>query len=103
LEIIMSKTVVVSVETTSQQFAAGTVAAGVSISLSGGAAAAQLVSAAPYSATFSDVAPGTYTASAQTVDASGNAIGALAVSAEFTIVADTVGSDIPSIVSVSVQ
>lgn len=96
-------TVIVAVETQSQSFAAGTVSAGVSISLSGGAVPAQVITAAPYSATFSDVAPGVYTASAQAVDAAGNAIGAAAVSAEFTIAAPEVSIDIPSVVTVTVQ
>lgn len=96
-------TVIVAVETTSTPFPAGTVAAGVSISLSGGAVPAQTVTAAPYSATFADVAPGTYTASAQAVDASGNPLGAAAVSAEFTIAAADVNVDIPSTVTVTVS
>lgn len=96
-------TVIVAVETQSQQFPSTTVSAGVSISLSGGAVPAQVISAAPYSATFADVAPGTYTASAQAVDAAGNAIGAAAVSAEFTIAAPDVSIDVPSVVNVTVQ
>ena len=96
-------TVVVAVETTSTPFPAGTVPAGIVISLSGGAVAPQTVTAAPYSASFSDVPPGTYTASAQAVDASGNALGAAAVSAEFTIAAPDVNVDVPSTVTVTVS
>lgn len=95
-------TVIVSVATASTPFPAGTVAAGIVITLSGGIAP-QTVTAAPYSASFSDVAPGTYTASAQAVDASGNALGAAAVSTEFTIAAPDVNVDIPQTISVTVQ
>jgi predicted phage tail protein len=95
-------TVIVSVATTSTPFPSTTVPAGIVITLSGGIAP-QTVTAAPYSASFSDVAPGTYTASAQAVDASGNALGAAAVSAEFTIAAPDVNVDIPSTVTVTVQ
>lgn len=96
-------TVVVAVETSSTPFPAGTVPAGIVISLSGGAVPAQTVTTAPYSASFSDVAPGTYTATAQAVDASGNQLGAPAVSAEFTIAAPDVNVDVPSVVNVTVS
>lgn len=96
-------TVIVSVATQPVAFPSGTVPAGIVISLSGGAIAPQTVNAAPYSASFTDVAPGQYTASAQAVDASGNALGAAAVSAEFTIAAPDVSIDIPQTVSVTVQ
>lgn len=96
-------TVIVTVETQAQPFPSGTVAAGVSISLSGGVLHAQLITTAPYSASFADVAPGTYTASAQAVDASGNPLGAAAVSAEFTIAAPEVNVDVPSVVTVAIQ
>ena len=95
-------TVIVSVATASTPFPAGTVPAGIVITLSGGIAP-QTVTAAPYSASFSDVAPGQYTASAQAIDSAGNALGAAAVSAEFTIAAPDVNVDIPQTVSVTVQ
>jgi predicted phage tail protein len=95
-------TVIVSVATSPVAFPSTTVPAGIVITLSGGIAP-QTVTAAPYSASFSDVAPGTYTASAQAVDASGNALGAAAVSAEFTIAAPDVNVDIPSTVTVQVS
>lgn len=95
-------TVIVTVATASTPFPAGTVPAGIVITLSGGAVAPQTVTAAPYSASFSDVVPGSYTASAQAVDASGNALGAAAVSAEFTVAAP-VNIDVPQTVNVTVQ
>lgn len=78
---------------------AGTVLAGMSIALSNGAPA-QLVTATPYAASFSDVAPGTYTATATFVDANGNALGPAVASASVTVEAD-VSIDVPNIVSVS--
>ena len=96
-------TVVVNVETQSQPFPAGTVAAGIVISLSGGVVPPQTVTVAPYSASFADVAPGTYTAAAQAIASDGSALGAPAVSAEFTIAAPDVNVDIPSTVTVTVS
>lgn len=100
----MSKTVVVTIETVATPFPAGTVPTGINISLSGGVVPAHVAMAAPYAATFTDVAPGTYTATAQAIDSNGAPLGAAAVSAEFTITADPdVNVDIPSIVTVSIQ
>jgi hypothetical protein len=96
-------TVIVTLETVATPFPAGTVAAGIVISLSGGAIPAQTVTVAPYSASFADVPAGTYTASAQATDASGNPLGAAAVSAEFTIAAPDVSIDVPSTVTVAIQ
>lgn len=93
--------VIVTVATQQQAFPAGTVAAGIVITLSGGVAP-QTVTAAPYSASFADVAPGSYTASAQAIAADGSALGAAAVSAEFTIAAP-VNVDVPQTVSVTVS
>ncbi|CAN0620337.1 conserved protein of unknown function [Burkholderia multivorans] len=97
----MSK-VTVNVVTQQQAFAAGTVAAGIVISLSGGSIAPQNVTSAPYTASFDNVPPGSYTATAQAVDASGNALGAPATSAEFTV-AESVLVDVPSVVTVQVN
>jgi len=96
-------TVIVTLETVATPFPAGTVAAGIVISLSGGVVPAQTITTAPYAASFVDVAPGTYTASAQAIDASGAPLGAAAVSAEFTIAAPDVSIDIPSVVTVAIQ
>ncbi len=95
-------TVIVAVETQAQQFPSTTVSAGVSISLSGGAVPAQVISAAPYSATFADVAPGTYTASAVATDSAGNPLGTPIVSVEFTVAAP-VSIDVPSVINVTVS
>lgn len=95
-------TVIVSIATQQQAFPAGTAAAGIVITLVGASVAPQHISASPYSASFSDVAPGTYTASAQAVDANGNALGAAATSAPFTIEAPVM-VDVPQTVTVSVQ
>jgi predicted phage tail protein len=100
----MSKTVIVTLETVATPFPAGTVAAGIVITLSGGAAPSQTIAAAPYTASFAGVAPGTYTATAEAVDASGQPLGSAIVSAEFTIEADpTVNVDVPSTISVVIQ
>lgn len=95
--------VIVTVATQQQAFPAGTAAAGLVITLAGASVAPQHVTAAPYTASFADVAPGTYTASAQAVDANGNPLGAAAVSEAFTIAAPDVMVDVPATVTVSVQ
>lgn len=98
----MSKTVIVTIETVEANFPPGTVAAGINFTLSGGVVAPQLVTAAPFTASFADVADGSYTVSAQAVDAAGTAIGAAAVSSEFVVATD-VSIAIPSVVTVSLQ
>lgn len=95
--------VIVTVATQQQAFPAGTAAAGLVITLVGASVAPQHVTAAPYTASFADVAPGTYTASAQAVAADGSALGAAAVSEAFTIPAPDVMVDVPATVTVSVQ
>lgn len=106
------KTVVVSVATSVSQFPAGTAPAGLMISLSDPAYAPQHITTAPYAATFSNVAPGSYTASAQAIDANGVALGDPITSTSFTVAADdaapvesaaTVSVDVPSAISVTVQ
>jgi hypothetical protein len=97
----MSKTVVVTIETVETQFPAGTVAAGILFTLSGGAAPV-LVAAAPFTASFADVADGSYTVTAQAVAADNSPIGAGASSAEFVVASD-VSIAIPSVVTVSIQ
>jgi hypothetical protein len=95
-------TVIVTVATTSTPFPSGTVPAGIVISLSGDSVPSQTITSAPYTASFSDVAPGSYTASAQAVDHAGNPLGAAATSAEFTVAAPVM-VDVPQTVSVTVQ
>lgn len=96
-------TVIVSVATTGQQFPASTVSTGIVITLVGAAVAPVHVTAAPYTATFTDVTPGTYSASAQSVDQNGAPIGAAAVSEPFTVSAPDVTIDIPQTVTVAIQ
>lgn len=96
-------TVIVSVATQQQSFAAGTAAAGIVISIVGASIAPQTVTAAPYTASFADVPAGTYTASAQTIDQSGNWLGDRQVSEAFTIAAPDVMVDVPASVSVTVS
>ena len=93
--------VIVTVATEVSQFPAGTVPAGIVITIPG--IAPQTIAAAPYSATFDNVPPGSYTATVQAVDSAGAALGAPMTSAQFEIVAPTVGIDIPSSISVTVQ
>lgn len=98
-------TVIVSIETqgtTPVTAPAGTVLAGLSISLSGGAYPAQVVVAAPFTASFVGVAPGEYTANVQAVDANGNALGVATASAQFTVQPD-VSIDVPTVTTVSVS
>ena len=96
-------TVVVTLETQSQNFPAGTVAAGIVVSIVGASVAPVHLTAAPYSATFADVPAGSYSANAQAVDANGNPLGAAAVSAQFTIAAPDVAVDVPTVLTVSIQ
>lgn len=96
----MTKTVIVTVASTSTPFPAGTVPAGITISLPG--VAPQTIAAAPYAATFADVPAGTYAATAQAIDSAGQPLGAAVVSAEF-VVADDVLIDIPVSITVAVQ
>lgn len=98
----MTRTVIVTLETVDTQFPAGTVAAGISMSISGGSVSAQLISTSPVTASF-ELAPGTYTASAQAVTADGTAIGAPASSSEFTVVDADVTIAIPSVLTVAIQ
>ncbi len=96
------KTVVVTIATSPTPFPAGTVASGIVVSLSGGAIGPQTITAAPYTATFEGVAPGTYTASAQSVDAAGQPLGGVMTSSSFVIAEDDINIDIPSSITVSV-
>lgn len=95
-------TVIVTVATSQVAFPSTTVPAGIVITLVGASVAPQTITAAPYSASFADVAPGNYTASAQAIDHAGNALGSAAVSAEFTVAAPVM-VDVPQTVTVTVQ
>ena len=105
-------TVVVTVVAQAQQFPAGTQTAGIKVSLAG--SPDQTLSAAPYVATFWNVGPGEFAITAQTVDTSGNALGA-AVTGSVTIAAPApapetapapaveVSVDVPASLSVEVK
>lgn len=88
----MSKTVTVKVNLS----ATGVPPAAVSVSISDGVSPAQTV-AAPYEATFAGVLAGTYTSTAQELDAAGAAIGAPVTSESFAV-----PEDIAAIESVTV-
>ena len=99
-------TVVVTVVSQAQQFPQGTVSAGIKITLSNGAS--QIITAAPYAATFTDVSVGAYTVVAEAVDASGAVLGA-SISGTVTIEAPVVPTapvevtiDVPATLTVQV-
>lgn len=96
-------TVVVTIATQQQAFPSSTVPAGIVVTLVGASVAPVQIAGAPYSASFSDVAPGSYTASAQAVDSLGNPLGSAIASEPFTVSAPDVMIDVPMSVSVSVQ
>ena len=88
--------------TTSVTASAGTTVGGLSVEIQGSGIAAQLVTAAPWSASFSGVPAGTYTAVSTPVDGNGKALGSAISSAQFTVQPD-VSLDVPSVVSIAVQ
>jgi hypothetical protein len=99
----------VQVTSKPQLFPAGTVAGGIQIGVVGSAGSPvitpQVVASAPYSASFPNVTPDTYTITAQAIDGSGNCLGA-AVSVVQVISASAqaeVSIDIPSAISAQAQ
>jgi hypothetical protein len=99
----------VQVTSKSQLFPAGTVAGGIQISVVGSvgsaAIAPQVITSAPYNATFNDLPADAYTITAQALDGNGKPLGA-AVSALQTVLASAqaeVSIDIPSAVTAQVQ
>ena len=93
-------TVTVTVVSQSQEFPAGTVSAGITVTLEG--LPAVVLTAAPYVATFDNVAAGTYAITAQTNDASGNALGS-AITGSVTVAAPAqVAIDVPASLTVTV-
>lgn len=90
--------VIVSVNTTVQQFPAETVAAGIEITLG---TSTVFVRQAPYKATFDNVVAGEYVVTATAKDIDGLAIGAV-VTASVTIAPDVVNIDVPSSISIEV-
>jgi hypothetical protein len=95
-------TVIVTLATVEADQPAGTAAqGGIVFTLSNGAAP-QTIAAAPFTASFADVVPGSYVATCQAVDVNGNPVGALLTSDQFTIAAP-VPFQIPSSISVTVS
>ena len=99
----------VQVTSKSQLFPVGTVAGGIQISVVGSAGSAaiapQVITSAPYNATFNDLPADAYTITAQAIDGSGNCLGA-AVSVVQVISASAqaeVSIDIPSAITAQVQ
>ena len=98
-------TVIVTLDvqgTTAVVAPAGTTLAGLSVSISGNPVPAQIVTAAPWSVSFSNVPAGEYTAAVQGVDSNGKPLGASVSSAQFTVQPD-VSIEVPTVVSVAVS
>lgn len=93
-------TVIVNVASVQSPFPAGTVAAGISIAIQG--LMAQTVGS-PYSATFDNVSPGTYVATAQAVDTNGAPLGTMITSESFTVAQPDVMLDTPAAITITVQ
>jgi hypothetical protein len=81
------------------QAPAGTSFAGFKVALSDASVAAQVLTAAPYLATFA-VQPGTYTASLQAVDQNGKVFGPVFASEAKTVEAD-ISVDVPNVTSIT--
>ena len=97
----MSRDVLVDVATVKQDFPAGTVPAGIQITISG--LPGKMATTAPYSAVFAGVPDGDYTATAQAVDATGAALGS-PQSVPFSVVTPaTVSVDVPQSVTVTMN
>lgn len=99
----MSKTVLVVLGTVDSDQPAGTAAqGGITFTLSNGAPA-QMIAAAPFSASFADVAFGSYTVTTQAVDVNGQAVGAPSVSEAFNVIDDSVKYQLPGGMTISVS
>lgn len=82
------------------QVPAGTTPSGFKVALSDASIASQIVTAAPYAATFA-VQPGaTYTATLQSVDQNGNGFGPVFTSNPVTIDAD-ISVSVPNVTSIA--
>ena len=99
----------VQVASKSQLFPAGTVAGGIQIGVVGSAGspviAPQVITSAPYNATFNNLPVDAYTITAQALDGNGKPLGA-AVSVVQTVLASAqaeVSIDIPSAVTAQAQ
>jgi hypothetical protein len=94
--------VVLSTEapTVSVQAPAGTSFAGFSVALSDATIPAQVLTTAPYLATFVGVAPAVYTATLTAVDQNGKPFGAVFTSGQVTVEAD-ISVDVPNVTSIT--
>ena len=93
-------TVTVTVASQSQQFPAGTVSAGIKVTLAG--LPPVTLTAAPYVAVFDNVVAGDYAITAETVDANGNVLGT-AITGSVTVAAPAeVAIDVPASLTVTV-
>jgi hypothetical protein len=97
----MATVVITAASVAADQPASTAAQAGISISMSNGSAA-QVIAAAPFAATFTDVAPGSYTATAFAVDVNGNQVGSPITSDSFTVAAPVV-YNMPSGITVTVS
>lgn len=92
----------INVVTAIQEFPAGTTSGGIKISISDGTNEQhQVITAAPYDATFTSLAPGAYTVVAQAEDASGALLGSPVT--DTFIISQPVNIDVPVSVTVTVQ
>lgn len=99
----MNKTVIVTVAAIATAMAAGNPSAGIRISLN--ATTSHLCSAAPYEASFADVAPGDYELTAQAEDEHGQPIGS-AITQPITIAPEapaTILVDLPQSISATLS
>lgn len=95
-------TVVVTLATVETNQPAGTAAqGGIVFTLSNGAPA-QTIAAAPFAASFADVAPGTYSATAHAIDVNGQMVGSVMTSESFTV-APPVPYQMPATITVAVS
>lgn len=93
-------TVTVTIATASTKFNSTIATRGIAIAVGG--LPPQIVTTAPYTAIFNDVAPGSYSATAQALDTDGGRIGTLVSSDPFTIADPGVMLDIPLSITVSI-
>jgi len=102
----MSHIVTVTLSTAQASFAAGTVSAGIQVTLvsstEGSTPVVQTLAAAPYIATFENIEAGDYNIHAVAIGADGKEIGD-AITGTATVSPDNVNIDVPSSMIVSVQ
>lgn len=91
--------VIITVQTTPQQFPVTTVPAGISVTL--GTFEPVVVNKAPYLVIFNEVPEGEYTITAQAIDAEGLPLGE-AIETTITVAPNFINVDIPSSISVEI-